>query len=223
MESIRGSSVRVAVSRSNDEGPLKEGKTIGCIQSRAVTYDFNFSTGTHCLIEWNEPNSPVSVVERKNVKSVGGVSEPNVGDVCSIRCRERGKWIEYPGKLLAQGSKKEMELELARLDNLESSSDEDDEDEEDARAGLQVKGGAAKEDARAGPQVKGGAAKEDARAGPQVKGGAAKDDGNIGKTKDGDARQEGTDLNSNGSAKGDIWKQQSVKRKRQTVSCTVLV
>ena len=61
-----------------------------------------------------------------------------------------------------------MELELARLDNLESSSDEDE------------------EDTRAGPQVKGGAAKENAQAGPQVKGGAAKDDGNVGKTKDGE-------------------------------------
>ena len=140
--------------------------------------------------------------------------------MCTVRCRERGKWIEYPGKLLAQGSKKEMELELARLDNLESSSDED---EEDVRAGLQVKGGAAKEDAQVGPQVKEGAAKEDAQADPQVKGGAAKDDGNVGNTKDGDARQEGTDLNSNGSATGDVRKQQSVKRKRQTVSCTVLV
>ena len=64
-----------------------------------------------------------------------------------------------------------MELELARLDNLESSSDED---EEDARAGPQVKEGGAKKDARAGPQVKEGGAKKDALAGPQVKEGAAK-------------------------------------------------
>ena len=100
-----------------------------------------------------------------------------------------------------------MELELARLDNLESSSDED---EEDARAGPQVKKGGAKEDARAGPQVKEGGAKEDAQASPQVQEGAAEDDTNVGKTKDSDARREGGDLNSN-------QKQQSAKRRRQTV------
>ena len=85
-----------------------------------------------------------------------------------------------------------MELELARLDNLESSSDEDE------------------EDARAGPQVKEGGAKEDAQASPQVQEGVAEDDTNVGKTKDSDARREGDDLNSN-------RKQQSAKRRRQTV------
>lgn len=65
MESIRVSSLRLAVSLSNVH-----------------------STGTHCLIEWDEPGSPVSIVERKNVKAVDDNSELNVGDMCSVRCRE---------------------------------------------------------------------------------------------------------------------------------------
>ena len=39
-----------------------------------------FCTGSHCLLEWDEPNNPVSVVERENVVSVGEVSS---GDVLS--------------------------------------------------------------------------------------------------------------------------------------------
>ena len=66
------------------------------------------------------------------MKSVDGDSEPDVGEMCSIRCRERSRWVEYPGKLLAVGSKKEMELEMARLDDL-GSSDGDGEDEEGAQ------------------------------------------------------------------------------------------
>lgn len=72
-------------------------------------------------------------MERKNVVSVGEVS---IGDMCSVRCRERGKWVEYPGKLLAQGSKREMELQMLQLDNLESSS----EDDECDQAGNDTKG-----------------------------------------------------------------------------------
>ena len=81
-------------------------------------------TGSDCLIEWDELNNPVSVVDRKNVKSVDGDSEPDVGEMCSIRCCERSRWVEYPGKLLAVGSK-EMELEMARLDDLGLSDGED--------------------------------------------------------------------------------------------------
>ena len=83
-------------------------------------------TGTHCLIEWDEPNNPVSIIDRKNVKSVDGESEPDVGEICSVRCCERSRWVEYPGKLLAVGSK-EMEQEMAWLDDLGSSDDEDEE------------------------------------------------------------------------------------------------
>ena len=61
------------------------------------------------------------------MKSVDGESEPDVGEMCSVRCRERSRWVEYPGKLLAVGSKKEMEQEMARLDDLGSSDDKDEE------------------------------------------------------------------------------------------------
>ena len=44
------------------------------------------------------------------VKSIDGDSEP---DVCLVKCCERSRWVEYPGKLLAIGSKKEMILEVA--------------------------------------------------------------------------------------------------------------
>ena len=84
-------------------------------------------TGTHRLIEWDEPNNPVSIVDRKNMKSSDGDSEPDVGEMCSVRCREQSKWVKYPGKLLAVGSKEEMELEMVWLDNLGSSDDEDEE------------------------------------------------------------------------------------------------
>lgn len=76
---------------------------------RDYSLELAFSTGSHCLVEWDEPNNPVSVVERKNVIKVGGIS---IGDMYSVRCRERGKWVEYPGKLLSQGSKREMELQM---------------------------------------------------------------------------------------------------------------
>ena len=126
MESVRGSSLRRAVSLSNAKSPGKfyyiKGET--CCNHVPPLY----STGTHCLIEWDEPGSPVSIVERKNVKAVDGDSELSIGDVCSVRCRERSKWVEYPGKLLAQGLRKEMELEMARLDNLATSSDEEEEE-----------------------------------------------------------------------------------------------
>ena len=46
------------------------------------------------------------------MKSVDGDSEPDVGDMCLVRCRERSWWVEYLGKLLAIGSK-EMILEVA--------------------------------------------------------------------------------------------------------------
>lgn len=29
---------------------------------------------THCLVEWDEPNTPVSIMERMNVKTIGGDS-----------------------------------------------------------------------------------------------------------------------------------------------------
>ena len=76
---------------------------------------------THCLIEWEEPNTPVSIVERMNVKSVDGDSEPNVGDMCLVRCREQSRWVEYPGKLLAIGSKKEMKLEIKDRESTQAS------------------------------------------------------------------------------------------------------
>ena len=64
----------------------------------------------------------MSVVERKNIVSIGGVS---IGEMCSVRCRERGKWVQYPGKLLSQGSKREMELQMVQLDDPESGSEDD--------------------------------------------------------------------------------------------------
>lgn len=75
----------------------------------------------------------MSVVERKNVVSVGGVS---IGEMCSVRCRELGKWVQYPGKLLSQGSKREMELQMVQLDDPESGS----EDDECAQAEKDVEG-----------------------------------------------------------------------------------
>ena len=71
------------------------------------------NTDTHCLIEWDEPNTPTSIVEMINVKSVDSDSEPEVGDMCLVRRCEWSRWIEYPGKLLAIGSKKEMKVVIA--------------------------------------------------------------------------------------------------------------
>ena len=51
-------------------------------------------------------------MERMNVKSIDGDSEVGIGDMCLVRCRERSRWVEYPGKLLAVGSKKEMKLAI---------------------------------------------------------------------------------------------------------------
>ena len=131
-----------------------------------------------------------------SVKSVGGVSEPHVRDVCSDTCHEWGKWTEYPGKLLAQGSK-EMELELAQPDNLELSNDED------------------KEDARASPQVK-----EEVRRilkpAHRCRREQLKMIRMLERLK---MVQEGDNLNSNRSA--NVRKQQSVKR-RQTVSRVIV-
>ena len=111
----------------------------------------------------------------------------------SDTCHEWGKWTEYPGKLLAQGSKKEMELELAQLDNLELSNDED------------------KEDARASPQVK-----EEIRrilkSAHRCRREQLKMIQILERLK---MVQEGDNLNSNRSA--NVRKQQSAKR-RQTVS-----
>lgn len=90
-------------------------------------YGILFSTtATHCLIEWNEPNSPISVVEKKNVLWLQGDKEPQIGDNCVVKLRERSKTVEYPGKLLAIGSKKKMELEMSRLDNLDCSDEDGD-------------------------------------------------------------------------------------------------
>ena len=86
----------------------------------------NSITATHCLIEWNEPNSPISVVEMKNVVWLQSDREPQIGDSCIVKLRERSKPVEYPGRLLAIGSKKEMELEMSRLDNLDWSDDDGD-------------------------------------------------------------------------------------------------
>lgn len=36
-------------------------------------------------------------------------------ETCSVRCREWGKWVENPGKLLSKGSKSEMELQMLQL------------------------------------------------------------------------------------------------------------
>ena len=33
-----------------------------------------------------------------------------VSEMCLVRCHEQSRWVEYPGKLLAVGSKKEMKL-----------------------------------------------------------------------------------------------------------------
>jgi hypothetical protein len=95
-----------------------------CLQSRPIYLDriLFLCIDTHCLIEWDEPNTPVSIMERMNVKSVDGDSELGIGDMCLVRCRERSRWVEYPGKLLAMGSKKEMKLAIAtgRVDTAEN-------------------------------------------------------------------------------------------------------
>ena len=46
------------------------------------------------------------------MKSFDGDSELSIGDMCLVRCRERSRWVEYPGKLLAMGSKKDMKLAI---------------------------------------------------------------------------------------------------------------
>ena len=56
-------------------------------------------------------------------------------ETCSLRCQEWGKWVEYTGKLLAQGSKSEMELQTLQLDNPSNS-----EDDEHDQAGNDAKG-----------------------------------------------------------------------------------
>lgn len=47
----------------------------------------------------DEPNTPVSIMERMNVTTVGGDSALGVRDICSVRCRERSRLVEYSGKL----------------------------------------------------------------------------------------------------------------------------
>ena len=76
-----------------------------------------FSTGSHCLIEWDEPNNPASVVERMLFRLVGSVSE---------RCAQLGAVSGGSGSsTLSQGSKREMELQMLRLDDPESDSEDD--------------------------------------------------------------------------------------------------
>ena len=60
------------------------------------------------------------------MKSVDGDSETDVWVISSVGCCEQSRWIKYPGKLLAVGSK-EMELKMAQLDDLCSSDGEDEE------------------------------------------------------------------------------------------------
>ena len=56
--------------------------------------------------------------------SLQSVRDPQIGDNCIVKVRERSKTVEYSGKLLATGSKKEMKLEMSRMDNF-AESDED--------------------------------------------------------------------------------------------------
>ena len=95
-------SMRVGYSLSQLKGKITSVHTIStCIQQDIFVY-----VATHCLIEWDETNSPISVVERKNVVSLQSVRDPQIGDNCIVKVRERSKTVEYLGKLLATGNKK---------------------------------------------------------------------------------------------------------------------
>ena len=59
--------------------------------------------------------------ERTLFQLVGSVSER----CAQLGAVSGGKWVQYPGKLLSQGSKREMELQMVQLDDPESGSEDD--------------------------------------------------------------------------------------------------
>ena len=58
--------------------------------------------GTHCAVEWSEPDSPRSVVPVKSVSGLSG-EDFEVGDVCKVSVREGSKTVTYEATVLGIG------------------------------------------------------------------------------------------------------------------------
>lgn len=60
---------------------------------------------THCLIEWNEPGKPMSVVMMKSVRCLEN-EDPltiGVGDVCTVDFKQGAKKFKYSARVLGVG------------------------------------------------------------------------------------------------------------------------
>ena len=69
-------------------------------QSKLIDVQYPQTIGSHCLVEWDEPGKPYSIVENKQVK---GFEDVSVGDMCSVGLCRGVKSIYYDAKLLATG------------------------------------------------------------------------------------------------------------------------
>ena len=69
---------------------------IHCFNTAVATNSILISptTGSHCLVQWDEPGKPYSVVENKYVKGFGEESV-SVGDMCSVGFRRGVKMTFY--------------------------------------------------------------------------------------------------------------------------------
>ena len=61
--------------------------------------------GSHVLVEWDEPDSPQTIVDAKNVTAVeaGGDRRPRPGDKCRVTLIEGHKRAVYEAKVTASG------------------------------------------------------------------------------------------------------------------------
>ena len=61
----------------------------------------SFFSGTHCLIEWNEPGNPRNVVPRKSVQATG--ERLRDGEMCDVEIRIGSKRSLYEAQVLGIG------------------------------------------------------------------------------------------------------------------------
>ena len=65
-------------------------------------YENLVKKGSHCAVEWEEPGSPRSVVQSKDVSGKAG-GDFDVGDVCSVNVRNGSKITTYMATVLGIG------------------------------------------------------------------------------------------------------------------------
>lgn len=84
------------------EGTYFAGSAFSCLRSCGITVGAYFLSGTHCLVEWNEPGNPRNVVRRKSVHT-RGAERLQAGVKCDVEIGVGKKRSMYEARVLGIG------------------------------------------------------------------------------------------------------------------------